>query len=63
MGEYHIMSLTGMESGGGSQCSRVEADVMDGSQPCKCLTRTAPPPAPTTCQFEPIPANVDKIKQ
>jgi hypothetical protein len=40
----------------------VEADKMDGSRPCHCPTRTAPPPIPTQCPFKPVAENVDKIK-
>jgi hypothetical protein len=39
----------------------VEVDSMDGSCPCKCPTRTPPPPAPDQCPFEPVAANVEKI--
>jgi hypothetical protein len=41
----------------------VEADTMDGDCPCKCPTRTVPPKATEKCPFEPIPANLEKLRQ
>jgi hypothetical protein len=41
----------------------VEVNTVDGSRPCKCPTRTAPPPAPEKCPFEPVAGNIEKIKQ
>jgi hypothetical protein len=31
-------------------------------RPCKCPVRTAPPDVPTVCPFEPVPENIEKLK-
>jgi hypothetical protein len=41
----------------------VGVESLDGSSPCNCPTRTAPPPALETCPFEPVAANVQRIKE